>query len=345
MLRSLPAVRNCVDTLVQFKVLKKLEPKHLNMLVLTLNKLNYRNKQKWQSVATALRLHVHTFEPKSLCVCARAFSKNGSSCQPLMEAISERAIKIMDKFTAKDLSMLAHSFAKMPAFRDKELFRVIAHHSIEQIAYFNSQDLSTLAWSYAHKKYEGLSVDKLFAAISHKTRDMLKDDPLKLGPLALVNIAWSFATLRLPDQALLMAISANACTRLESFNKVGIANLVWSCAKLGVHDEKLFEAVQKQTEPELDKLGDMILTKLAWSFSKVNYAPESYFDEIVAVSKATMDEFSDKSVVDLMYALERLKIVDEELLEAISARAEDGQSKRAIPHHHLTAPEPRQIAA
>lgn len=103
-----------------------------------------------------------------------------------------------------------------------------------------------------------------------------------LGPQAISNMLWSFATLQLLDFPVMHAMTCSALRLLPQFGSQELSNLVWSCATLLFVKIPLLDAVESLAVSSLRlSFRPLELSNMVWAFATLQSGDGIQFAKMV----------------------------------------------------------------
>ncbi|CAJ1327574.1 unnamed protein product [Effrenium voratum] len=187
--------------------------------------------------------------PRELALIANAFAKARAMAhvQPLMKAVSARAVEQIESCNAQDFSCLLNAFTQLTV-RDPPFFDTAPTVMLGILGTFSPQHLSLTAHAYAKQQVRHEALFDKVADLSLRLLD-------RFTPLNLANLAYGYGRLQVQHQELVKALADEVIYRgtigkslqdtagsggLYRFPLSPLERLTQAFARLSVKDQRLY---------------------------------------------------------------------------------------------------------
>ena len=123
----------------------------------------------------------------------------------------------------------------------------------------NAQDISNTLWAFATLGHD--PPHNILQIVEQRAQQLIQTGSSQ----AIVNTAWSCATLRVPMPRYFQALDQNVETALQGATPQAVANAVWSCATLGHDGTQLFHALNRDADWFVRNGSHQAVSMAAWS--------------------------------------------------------------------------------
>jgi hypothetical protein len=215
--------------------------------------------------------------------------------------VCEQTVQILPELDARQVSNIAHAFAKAGLLGTgpwERVWEALPEAVRRSLGDFDPQALSNTAWAFAKSR---LTAPELFNAISAE----VVRRGLGGNEQALSNTAWAFATASYASPELFKSISAEAVRRgLGGFNEQALSNTAWAFATAGHSSPELFAAISAEAvRRQLGGFNEQNLSNTAWAFATVGHASPQLFAAISAeVVRRRMGGFNAQNISNTAWA-------------------------------------------
>ena len=188
----------------------------------------------------------------------------------------------------RKLSQIFHlTRRKIGSFQPRQLSLTI--HGIAKIASVVKEVGNIRDGNCVEAAFHSLLLDD---TVHHELFDTVANHIVMLESLtgfssqSLVNIAWAFAKVELPQPELFSKFAEHIASlqRLDGFNSQALSNTVWAFATTGVYHEALFDKVARHivSLQSLDEFEPQHISNTLWAFANAPNIPfhEPLFDKI-----------------------------------------------------------------
>eukprot|EP00913_Durusdinium_trenchii_P012176 g11437.t1 len=166
------------------------------------------------------------------------------------------------------------------------------------------QTMSKIVWAMAKLN---LKLHKLVAQVSEEALQKLPE----FEPQQLVNLIWSYATLRTEELPLRQLAALDG--RIAELAPLGRTNLAWAVAKLQVQSWSIQELVC-ECRNSVPEMNGQNLANTSWAFATLREADEDFFNAVAKVVRAQCQE----NLSNMAWAYAKVQIKRPEMMEAIS---------------------------
>ncbi|CAE7212659.1 RAP [Symbiodinium sp. CCMP2456] len=135
-------------------------------------------------------------------------------------------------------------------------------------------------------------------------------------PQQLVNMMWSYATLR--SDAPLSDMAGALRGRISSLAPLGRANLCWAVAKLQVREEWLLRELVQECQSAIPEMNGQNLANTSWALATLRVADDRFFESVAKVVAAQCGEFAQQNISNTAWAFAKLQIKRPDMMAAIS---------------------------
>ena len=227
--------------------MQRFESAHLSRLVWSLATATIRDGQILSSLAQRTqqaRLHPQL----GLAMLAWSFAKLRFKEAGLMESISFHACGHVKLFKISELSNITWAFAtqQVPFATASPLFSAVSETAVRGLQKFKHQELAMLLWSYAKLKIVERKL--ISAASEEVLKRISTESTGRVRVQHLANFAWAFAKLRSDrsGDVVVMRLAALALQRAEELKPLELASLVWALAQSGTAATRLAMHLTKE---------------------------------------------------------------------------------------------------
>lgn len=208
--------------------------------------------------AELLRKMPGGLRPTEMCDIAWAFSqtKGQFSPAPLMSAISNEALNHLHSFQCQDVANLMWSLA-VSQVHHKPLMSEIGNMVANNMERYTAQHLASIARAYGalllkHNRFmEVLPRHVHMSLQNHATSQNPSAEPFKASHLS--NIAYAFATLKVPCEPLMKYMAPTVARSIEELRPMFLARCARAYRALSVHCPDLMAAVVRESTRKLQK--------------------------------------------------------------------------------------------
>lgn len=191
--------------------------------------------------------------PTEMCDVAWAFSqtKGQFSPTPLMSAISNEALNHLPNFQCQDVANLMWSLA-VSQVHHKPLMAEIGDMVANNMERYTAQHLASIARAYGALL---LKHNRFMEVLPHHVHMSLQKpngaDSFKASHLS--NIAYAFATLKVPCENLMKFMAPTIARNIEELRPMFLARCARAYRALSVHSPDLMAAVVRESTRKLQK--------------------------------------------------------------------------------------------
>ncbi|CAE7284473.1 RAP [Symbiodinium necroappetens] len=171
------------------------------------------------------------------------------------------------------------------------------------------QTMSKIVWAMAKLD---LRLHKLVAKVTDEALQKLPE----FEPQQLVNMMWSYATLR--SDAPLSDMAGGLRGRVSSLAPLGRANLCWAVAKLQVREEWLLRELVQECQSAIPEMNGQNLANTSWALATLRVADDRFFESVAKVVAAQCGEFAQQNISNTAWAFAKLQIKRPDMMAAIS---------------------------
>ena len=284
--------------------------------VSVLASLQHRNKPLMRALAGRLQSGhvVRTWPLHAVVRFAGAYALLDVPHTGLMADVADRVLfpGALSACSPKQVARIAWAFARLQV-PHPALFAAIAEHvsARDVLAAQNVSHVAVLLWAFA--KLQAHS-PRLFAAASTR---LLRAPALlpAAGPRDVANIAWAYATLGVPDAALLRSIAQHVTLPavLYSLTPQHAANILWALAHSGVHDRPCFAAVAARVASDpafLAAFQPQNVANVAWACARARHRDPQLMQCLAghALHGPGVDAFSSQGLANVLWAFAALRV-------------------------------------
>lgn len=135
-------------------------------------------------------------------------------------------------------------------------------------------------------------------------------------------VAWSCATLRIRNEALLAQVSAMVTPRLNELKPFELSNLVWAYAKLHLLDTELFKSVTDRILSRYDgEFKVQCLSTIAWCFATTQFRNAALFASIAEELAAHVEDLKPQEISTTLWAFAKNRHSCSRLFEVLGRAA------------------------
>lgn len=143
----------------------------------------------------------------------------------------------------------------------------------------------------------------------------------RLDARDISNLAWSFATLNVRDEAFFarLADAAPSALARPGASTQALANIAWAYARAGVDAAGLYEQIARLATARLDELRPLEIPMLLWALAKAGRPDSRLFAACVRRASELLPQMAPQSISTLVYAYAAGDVRSEALLGAVAA--------------------------
>ncbi|CAK0907774.1 unnamed protein product [Prorocentrum cordatum] len=194
--------------------------------------------------------------PAEMCDVAWAFSqtKGQFSPAPLMGAISDEAFQRLPSFQSQDVANLLWSLA-VSQVHHKPLMSEIGNMVANNMERYTAQHLASIARAYGalllkHTRFMELLPRHVHVSLQNQAQNPNASvEPFKASHLS--NIAFAFATLKVPCEALMKYMAPTIAHNIEELRPMFLSRCARAYRALSVHCPDLMAAVVRESTRKL----------------------------------------------------------------------------------------------
>jgi len=148
---------------------------------------------------------------------------------------------------------------------------------------------------------------------------------------ALAKTAWAFAKAGLGETALFENVAEKALAQMRHFDAAALSDVAWAFYTAGVEHPPLFQAVAMEAVKKMETFSPQQLTNTCWTFSMANHPAPEFFAAAEHQASPKLVDFGARNLAKFAWALWKAG-AGPELLKDISAVITPGLDQCAPQH-------------
>eukprot|EP00808_Paulinella_micropora_P003279 g80347.t1 len=143
-----------------------------------------------------------------------------------------------------------------------------------------------------------------FLALTRKVQTMIETDTLLEGR-TYANIAWNFATLKLPNLELFNATAKAVMPKLAALNPQQLVNLIWAFAQMNIAAPALFQSVAEFAVVRLNEFNSQNVANIVWAYAAAHQPAPELFQAVAQVAPKHLTGFNSQNLCNIVWAFSR----------------------------------------
>ena len=316
------------------QIINELRPQELSILIWSFGKLHVPNSRAlFDAITTEAKGRFSDFKPQELSNTVWAVATTGYDAG---SDFWDRAANEMIHHFESDLRRGPVAYATrtqhianflwaaakaQPSIALDRLFDVGGRLMIARINEAKTQEMGNVVWAFATAKIEGCP--EVFDRIADAATPLLP----RFVAQNMANMVWAFATANHRNDALFLAIAAEAAERADEFNPQELANALWAFPTAGVaYPRPFLDAFVNASIAKISGFTEQGLANVGWALSTSGVAGDypEYFSALETEVLPRLPSFSHQALANIPWSYANAEIASSRLFNAVAHEIVNG---------------------
>eukprot|EP01025_Chloroclados_australasicus_P007273 TRINITY_DN12326_c0_g1_i4.p1 TRINITY_DN12326_c0_g1~~TRINITY_DN12326_c0_g1_i4.p1 ORF type:complete len:896 (-),score=101.71 TRINITY_DN12326_c0_g1_i4:389-3076(-) len=204
---------------------------------------------------------------------------------PMFVRIVQFAEQNAAQFSARNISNIIWSFAKMENVNFPTLIASLSQEIEKKLQDFNPQNLANVLWAFGTMGYipvqRSTDVPHLLDTMAARAKAIIRDfSPQNVSNTVLAYAKLNYVTDGVKD--LMNYIGEKCVDKVVEFNPQALSNTAWGYSKLEIWPEEFMKTILEQSTAKLPQFVAQNISNIMWAWANMGKNPGNEFLEAVA---------------------------------------------------------------